>query len=44
MADADFYSRPDFQVTMKAYEGKKAEMEEAMQAWTNAQAVLDDAE
>ena len=44
MADADFYSRPDFQVTMKAYEGKKAEMEEAMQAWTNAQAILDDAE
>ena len=44
MADADFYSRPDFQVTMKAYEGKKAEMEEAMEAWTSAQAVLDDAE
>jgi len=44
MAAPDFYSLPDYKTQMAAYQGKKSELEEAMETWTIAQAALEDAE
>ena len=44
MADAAFFSRSDAQKLLQQYQGKKQELELAMQEWELAQSELEDAE
>ena len=44
MADPNFYEQPDSEQIMKDYGAKKVALEEAMEAWEDAQMALEEAE